>query len=175
MLTRALVPAFLMVVLVASCASPGDDSTLERRRRPDAAVTSSPDAAPPPASGAGVLTCPRENNVSATCALPQVCCFSNYSSFHAGSCSAGTCGWGTMRCDGPDDCAGGQSCCAHATRDPDFGTTGWILACSASACGAPPFDRELCQPGGAPCSGGKSCVSAQGVANDLPRTLYVCN
>lgn len=131
---------------------------------------------PPPSSGGdGTVSCYSQAKPDRTCSSPEVCCFTNYSAQHDGYCSASACAWGTIACDGPEDCASGESCCAHATTDPEWGTTGWMLACSASACGAPPLDRELCHPGGTPCSGGKACVSAFGVANDLPRTLYVCN
>jgi len=157
---------------LAACTSASDDTAVERRRpRPDARQ---PDAAPtPPPSTGGTVSCYRSGNPSATCSAPQVCCFTNYSSQHDGSCSSGACTWGTIRCDGPEDCAAGEHCCAHATVDPDEGTQGYMLACQASACGSPPLDHELCHPGGT-CPSGLSCVSAYGNANDLPRSLYVC-
>ena len=121
------------------------------------------------------MSCYRENAPAATCSAPEVCCFTNYSAQHNGACGTSACAWGTITCDGPEDCGTGQRCCAHGDWDPDWGMKGWKLACSSTACGAPPLNRELCHPGGAPCSGGKSCVSAYGLANDLPRSLYVCN
>jgi hypothetical protein len=173
MSTRAIC---LATLTIAACAT-SDDGTADRRRRPDAAVPAIDAGAPDSGSGAdslaGNVSCYRENNPSATCSAPQTCCFSNYSSAHNGECATSACAWGTIRCDGPEDCGGGQHCCAHAIVDPDQGNQGYMLACQAAACGAPPLDHELCHPGGA-CSNGKTCMTAAGYANDLPRTLYVC-
>jgi len=181
---RTLVSGSLLTLL-ASCApsTEGDDAADRRRpRRPDAGVAPAPDAAtldaptPSPAE-AGVISCYRETLPTGTCTLPEVCCFTNYSAQHNGYCtdSASACTWGSISCDGPEDCGSGQSCCAQGSWDSEWGMQGWTLACSAAACGAPPLGWELCHPGGAACAGGKSCVSAYGVVNDLPRTLYVCN
>ena len=177
--------ACALLGILASCApsTETDVDAADRRRppRPDAAVTPSPDAAAPdasspPTSGGGVVSCYRETQPSQTCSAPDVCCFTNYSAQHNGYCkeTASACTWGSISCDGSEDC-GGQLCCANGTWDSEWGMQGWTLACSASACGTGPLNWELCHPGGAPCSGGKRCVSAYGVANDLPRTLYVCN
>src|ERR1043165_1067864 len=60
--------------------------------------------------GGGTVSCYSEYAPSATCTLPSHCCFSNYSAEHAGSCDTAACTWGTIDCDGPEDCAIGQRC-----------------------------------------------------------------
>jgi len=123
----------------------------------------------------GAVSCYSDFDPGATCALPSHCCFSNYSAAHAGSCDTASCTWGTIDCDGPEDCAAGERCCAHAMIDPDNGLTGYRLACQATACGAAPVDVELCHPGAAgTCGGGTTCVSAADHDYDLPRTLSIC-
>lgn len=156
-------------------------------RLPPPADANAPDARPTPgdASGGtggnpsvpGVVSCYLESSPGATCAQPSHCCFSNYSSQHDGECSTDTCAFGTIDCDGPEDCASGQHCCSHAIIDPDNGLTGYKLACQASACGAAPINQELCHPtssAAGACSSGKTCVPALGNDNDLPRTLSIC-
>jgi hypothetical protein len=171
-------PIAALLSLVA-CTAPADDAELAERRkprRPDAGVPAADagavDAGSLGGSG-GTVSCYRQNSPSASCSAPQVCCFTNYSAQHNGECSSNACTWGTIRCDGPEDCGSGERCCSHAIVDPDEGLQGYMLACSASACGAAPLDYELCHPG-VPCSNGKTCVTAYGNANDLPRSLYVC-
>jgi hypothetical protein len=126
----------------------------------------------------GTVSCYTEGNPDATCTLPTHCCFSNYSSAHDGSCMTSSCTWGTMECDGPEDCAGGQHCCAHALVDPDSGVIGYKLACQASACGAAPANQEMCHPtasAAGTCSNAASrCVTAFGNDNDLPPSLHIC-
>ncbi len=175
MSTRAVC---IVPLLVAACTTATDDDSIDRRRRPDAAVLQIDAGAADGSISPGTLgsvSCYRENNASATCSAPKTCCFSNYSSAHNGSCGTSTCAWGTIQCDGPEDCGGGGGghCCAHAIVDPEQGNQGYLLACQAQACGAPPLDHEMCHPGGT-CSNGKTCVTAYGNANDLPRSLYVC-
>lgn len=160
---------------------------------PDAGVDAParpPDAAPADAGGGsgsdaggsgtgqvGVVGCYADGFPDATCTLPTHCCFTNYSSAHNGSCTMDVCVYGTISCDGPEDCPGGQRCCAHAIEDPDFGTLGYTLACQASACGAAPLNQELCHPTtslAGTCSTGTRCVTAFGNDNDLPRELNIC-
>jgi hypothetical protein len=154
----------------------GDDAgTDEPKRHPrDAAVVDG--AAPPDApitTGAAIVSCYTEGLPSATCAAPQHCCFNNYSSEHDGACTTATCTYGTILCDGPEDCTSGQRCCAHAIVDPDDGVTGYLLACQSTACGAAPANQELCHTSDT-CSNGGSCVSTYGYDYDLPRTLSIC-
>jgi hypothetical protein len=129
-------------------------------------------------AGGGVISCYTEGSPGATCTLPTRCCFTNYSSQHNGACSTTACTWGTMECDGPEDCAGGQHCCAHAIVTPDSGVVGYQLACQASACGAAPANQELCHPTAAAagtCSSPSSqCVTAFGNDSDLPPSLHIC-
>ena len=126
----------------------------------------------------GVVSCYADYAPTATCAVPTThCCFSNYSVQHAGSCEASSCSWGTIDCDGPEDCAGGQHCCANVIIDPSEGIMGYKAACQASACGAAPAHVELCHPGAsavATCGSGKTCVSAATADHDLPRSLSIC-
>lgn len=162
---------------VATCADPSVKNDLDARHHfhPDASVLPVADAAttpPPPVTGS--VSCYTEGAPDQTCALPDHCCFSNYSAQHDGSCSTSTCAYGTISCDGPEDCGQGEHCCAHAIIDPTEGLQGYSVACQANACDAPPIGSELCHPDGSPCSTGGTCVTAYGNDNDLPRTLYVC-
>ena len=169
--------AWLAMLCAAACVATPDDTgdDLDRRRK-DArtADTTRIDAAPPPTStGAGTVSCYTEGVPTASCAPPDHCCFSNYSAQHNGYCTTSTCAYGTITCDGPEDCAAGDRCCAHAITDPYDGTVGYTLACQSTACGAPPLDQQLCHPATG-CGDGRSCVTAYGNDNDLPRTLYIC-
>lgn len=142
------------------------------------AASSMPDAgyAGSDAGTAGSVSCYSEGNPSAACTLPTHCCFTNYSAQHNGSCTSSSCTWGTINCDGPEDCGAGQRCCAHAIEDPNDGVVGYTLACQQNACGAAPLNEELCHPttmATGTCSAG-SCVNTVGHNNDLPRTLSVC-
>jgi hypothetical protein len=128
--------------------------------------------------GTGVVSCYTEGSPGTTCTLPTHCCFSNYSSAHDGACTTAACTWGTIACDGPEDCTGGQHCCAHAIVTPDSGVVGYQLACQASACGAAPANQELCHPTAAAagtCSNPSNrCVTAFGNDTDLPPSLNIC-
>jgi hypothetical protein len=178
-----------LVLAVAACGS-SPDRTLPALAAdggnpdPDAA-TSGDDAAVADADhGTGIdagvpgsVTCYSEFAPTATCTLPIHCCFNNYSAQHAGSCDTLPCISGTIDCDGPEDCASGQRCCAHAIIDSEAGITGYMLACQASACGAAPENEELCHPtssAAGTCASGSACVSAADHDYDLPRTLYIC-
>ena len=151
---------------LAACTYDGVEMDVEARRRPSApdAPAALPDASP--TSGDAVtLSCYSEGAPDRTCASPDHCCFSNYTSQHNGYCTTDECAWGTIKCDGAEDCASGQSCCGTQS---EFG--GWALACQSS-CGS--TTEELCHPGDT-CKNGGTCVSAYGVNNDFPRTLYIC-
>jgi hypothetical protein len=127
--------------------------------------------------GTGSVSCYSSFAPSATCGLPTHCCFTNYSAEHAGSCDTAACTWGTIDCDGPEDCGTGQRCCAHVIIDPDNGITGYKLACQTDACGAAPANVELCHTGATAagtCEGDRACVSAADHDFDLPRTLSIC-
>jgi hypothetical protein len=162
-----------------------DYDDLARRHRappppPDARVPPPPDAGGAPPGGdptrSGVISCYTQGAPGATCSLPTQCCFSNYSSAHNGECSTAACAWGTITCDGPEDCATGQHCCGRAMIDPDWGIYGYRLACQSAACGAAPANLEICHPSAATniCGTGRSCVTASINATDLPPSLYVC-
>lgn len=165
-----------------------DARSADARSSPDAALADarSPDAALPDAmiadagssgGGGGIVSCYTEGNPGATCTLPTHCCFTNYSSQHDGACMTTSCAWGTLSCDGPEDCASGQHCCAHVLIDPNDGITGYRVACQASACGAAPANQELCHTTSSPagtCGTGRRCVSVVGNDSDLPPTLHIC-
>jgi hypothetical protein len=127
------------------------------------------------ATGPQVVSCYTEANPAQSCALPVHCCFSNYSSQHDGVCATTACVYGTIECDGPEDCQGGQHCCSHALFASDGSLDGYAMQCQASACGAAPASYELCHPSGPPCSNGGTCVTAYLNDNDLPRTLDICH
>ena len=171
--------AFPLACALVACAAPVDSTNLARHRpgpgsHPDAPVT----VADAPSggtggTGSGTIACYTEGDPSATCTLPTHCCFNNYSAQHDGSCTTSACSYGTITCDGPEDCATGQLCCAHAIRDPDFGTIGYTVACQTGSCGNDSLNVEVCHPASG-CSNGGNCVTAYGHDNDLPRALDVC-
>jgi hypothetical protein len=184
--------ALAAALALAACAAPvettlldasGEFDTVERKQKPPPPPP--PDAKPKPADACpapdpgvpGVVSCYAGYDPGGACALPTHCCFGNYSAQHDGECSASQCVWGTISCDGPEDCPSGQRCCAHALVDPEWGITGYKLACQASACGLTPANEELCHTTSSPagtCASGTACVAASGVDWDLPPTLHVC-
>lgn len=128
---------------------------------------------------AGVISCGTGYDPRATCATPTHCCFSNYSAQHDGECDATSCSWGTVSCDGPEDCGSGQHCCAHVMIDPDWGIFGYQIACQATACGSAPVNEELCHTTASSakgtCSTGTACVTVAAAGDyDLPPALHVC-
>jgi hypothetical protein len=181
-----------------SAGDPNDSTTLDagdgfdvsgRRHHPPADARMPPaDASPvdggPTGGGgggdptkAGIISCYTEGNPGATCALPTQCCFGNYTAQHDGECSASACVWGTIDCDGPEDCGSGQHCCAHVIIDPDWGILGYKLACQSTACGAAPANQEMCQPtttAAGTCGSGRTCVTTSGNDSDLPPSLHIC-
>jgi hypothetical protein len=120
-----------------------------------------------------MISCYSQGAPTATCTLPTHCCFSNFSAQHNGTCETTSCAWGTIECDGPEDCSDGGHCCSTALSDQN-GALGYRVACQASACGAQPIHEELCNMASPACANGGSCVSAYGVNNDLPRSLFIC-
>ena len=165
---------------LAACAADTSDEDAADRRKPrppttqvDAGTTPQPDASSGGTSGDGTVSCYTEGAPSNTCSLPVHCCFTNYSAQHNGYCTSDSCAWGTLDCDGPEDCATGEHCCSQQLQDAD-GIAGYRVACQASACGAPPTGEELCHPNSASCGSGETCVTAYGNNNDLPRSLYIC-
>ena len=161
-----------LCALVACAGDTQDDEVSARHRHRDAGVDATQaggDAGD--TAGGGTVSCYTEGAAANACSLPEHCCFTNYSAQHDGYCSNASCAYGTISCDGPEDCPGGELCCAHAIRSSTAGTVGYTVSCQAS-CGEAPLDREVCHPDSG-CSSG-TCVSTYGVDNDLPRTLYVC-
>ncbi len=125
------------------------------------------------------VACYTEGFPTNTCTLPVACCFSDYSSQHDGYCSTDPCPWGTLTCDGPEDCTSGGVCCANPLFDSTDGSLiGYRVACQPGPCGSSLAVRELCHPTGTTqgtCSSASAqCVSAYGNDNDLPPILYVC-
>ena len=159
-----------VALALAACASDSDEASAEARRGKGGGNSSTTadaaEPAPPPTSTVGTVSCYSDGAPARVCTLPVHCCFSNYSASHNGYCTTSTCTWGTIGCDGPEDCATGQHCCGTRTA------YGWMLACSSDRCGTPPSAEELCHDSST--CGGRSCVSAVGVAYDFPRTLNVC-
>ena len=119
------------------------------------------------------ISCYTQGNPTATCTLPTHCCFSNFSAQHDGFCEASECAWGTIECDGPEDCTSGGHCCSHQLTDSN-GLIGYRVACQAAACGASPANEELCHGNGPACANGGTCITAFGNNNDLPRSLSIC-
>jgi hypothetical protein len=148
------VAALCVLVACTTDTESGDDEASSRHR----------------VESAGAVTCYTEAAPANTCSLPAHCCFTTYARHHDGHCSQAECLFGTIACDGPEDCRDGERCCGHAITSSLAGTIGYSIACRASCDG--PLAREICHPETG-CSRG-TCVNAYGVDNDLPRTLYVC-
>jgi hypothetical protein len=119
------------------------------------------------------INCYSQGNPTATCTIPTHCCFSNFSAQHDGSCGTSACGWGTIECDGPEDCSDGGHCCSTQLTDPN-GVIGYRIACQVGTCGPTPAHEELCHANGPACANGGTCITAYGNNNDLPRTLAIC-
>lgn len=153
---------------LGGCAVEHGDPSSEARRRKDAGSVIAVDAAPGGSTDpVGTVSCYTEGAPGATCTLPVHCCFSNYSAQHDGYCTASECAWGAIGCDGPEDCATGEYCCANARR---YG--GWTIGCQATPCGTSTGHEELCHDTST-CTAG-TCASAYGLNYDLPRTLSIC-
>lgn len=136
------------------------DEALDRRKpKPSPTPTS-----PPPTSGS--VTCFSTTNPSATCSAGQQCCFDGTAS-HSGTCATSCSSWGTLSCDGPEDCSNGQRCCASFTG------TGVKVGC-ADTC-LPYFQGgdELCHEPSV-CDGGRWCITSYGTQPALPRTTAIC-
>ena len=180
---KSLLMTMLLCVTIVGCSMNDSDDVAARLRRPDAAVhhIDAPAPSKDAASGGGggnTVTCYLSAAPNNTCTLSTShCCFSEYDASHNGQCEplATTCGVGQIDCDGPEDCASGQSCFAHHWYDVGD-MPHWLLACAATATD-PTQDRILCHPGGAnTCPSGKTCVQAAvGGIYDLPKTIYLCN
>ena len=156
-----------MIVALCALAACGDaraesEAQAARHHHPDASVTV--DAAP---AGSNTVTCYSEGDPSATCNLPVHCCFTDYSAYHDGTCMSDACAWGTISCDGPEDCGSGQSCCANTLYDAAGEIAGVAVACTSGTC-----ETEICHTT-SNCSSG-TCVTAYGNDNSLPRTLNIC-
>jgi len=156
----------------ADAGAPGHDAAIDASQLPADAGGGSG------GGGSGTISCYTAGTPTATCSLPVHCCFTNYSSQHDGTCTNSSCSWGTIDCDGPEDCPSGQRCCAHVIVDPEFGILGYKLGCQAAACGAAPANQELCHPtasaAGTCATAAASCVTAFGNDSDLPPSLHIC-
>jgi hypothetical protein len=156
-----------MLVLAACVGDASDDidiandAAVVERRRPKPVFPQPP---PPPASGS--VTCYSDAAPAATCTAPSQCCFG--SGFDPdGSCSSSTCSWGSVSCDGPEDCTSGQRCCATVTA------AGVRVACATSCLSPLQGGDELCHEPSI-CDGGRWCVTAFGTQPALPRNLSIC-
>jgi hypothetical protein len=134
------------------------DEALDRRK-----PKPSPTPTPPPG---GTFTCYSTTDPGATCSAPQQCCFDGTAS-HSGACGSSCSSWGTLACDGPEDCSNGQRCCATMTG------AGVTVGC-ADTC-LPYFQGgdELCHEPSV-CDGGRWCITAYGTQPALPRTVAIC-
>jgi hypothetical protein len=81
--------------------------------------------------------------------------------------------WGTIDCDGPEDCSNNGHCCSTQLYDNN-GLLGYRIACQATECASSIYVEELCHPNGPACANGGDCVNVLGHNNDLPRALYIC-
>jgi len=127
-------------------------------------------------SSTRVVACYSGGAPSATCTGNDHCCFSNYSASHDGYCSADACEFGRMECDGPEDCAPDNVCCAERLSDP-AGTgyaLGYVVACrTGSAC--PTGTWQLCHTSSTrDCGSGRSCQPSGPVNAELPQILGLC-
>ena len=100
------------------------------------------------------------------------CCFNNYSAAHDGYCSTDTCEFGRIECDGPEDCAASNLCCAQRISDPNGIALAYVVACRAgSAC--PTGTWQLCHAN-SECGAGRSCQPTGPINSELPHVIDVC-
>src|SRR6266496_3279660 len=122
-------------------------------------------------SSTRVIACYSGGAPTATCTGTDHCCFNNYSASHEGYCTTDACEFGRMECDGPEDCASGNVCCAERMSDP-AGTgyaLGYVVACrTGSAC--PTGTWQLCHTSPTrDCGLGRSCQPSGPVNAELPQ------
>lgn len=132
-------------------------------------------------TAAGKVACWKPSNPGALCTVPTNqptasgtrCAWSAAVAF-AGTCVASTpAGYSETKCDGPEECSAGKSCCMH------FNGSTWGSVCQTAQCNAaePTYDPlhvELCHAN-SDCWPWRSCV-ASGPPNhaSLPQGLGIC-
>ena len=161
-MTRAIILIGAITAL-AGCVGDAEDADELERKKPKPGSTVDAGAG----TTSGVYTCYATSAPAQTCTTAQACCFDGTFE-HSGSCSSSACTtYGSLRCDGPEDCSDGQKCCATITRD------GVTVGCAAEC--LPYFEGgdELCHEPSF-CSGGRSCITAYGTQPALPRTVSIC-
>lgn len=152
---------FVALGAIGACMVEGHEAGVADRKRPQ------PDA--PSGEASGVYDCHAKSSPDQTCSAPSACCFDD-SPAHYGACSAAgaaCASYGTLTCDGPEDCPTGEKCCATVTGD------GVYVGCEAACLS--PFDGgdELCHEPSI-CSDGRWCVTADGTQPALPPTVSIC-
>src|SRR5690349_784 len=120
------------------------------------------------------ITCFSGGAPDTVCTGADHCCFSNYSALHDGYCATTTCEFGTLNCDGPEDCPAGNVCCAQRFTDPSGVALSYTVACrTGSSC--PSGTWQLCHstaPANGGCPAGTTCQS--GVNFELPKAIQNC-
>src|SRR5690349_16546686 len=102
--------ALAALCALVACAGDTEDDAVSARRHHH--VDAGLDAAQTGGGNGGTVSCYTEGAAANTCSLPAHCCFTNYSAQHDGYCSTASCAYGTISCDGPEDCSSGELCCA---------------------------------------------------------------
>jgi len=135
---------------------------------------SPPITAPAAATGsARTVACYSQGAPATTCSGSDHCCFHNYSATHDGYCATDACPFGRIECDGPEDCASGNVCCAERITDPSGVALAYVVACrSGNACASDTW--QLCHAGTGACPSGQSCQPTGPINSELPHVLDVC-
>jgi hypothetical protein len=124
-------------------------------------------------SSARSVACYSQGAPSTMCTGADHCCFNNYSAAHDGYCATDACPFGRIECDGPEDCASGNVCCAERISDPSGIALAYVVACRAgSAC--PSGTWQLCHDSAPATCGGRSCQPTGPINSELPRVIEVC-
>jgi len=154
---KNLIPILLFTLLFSACMTEHDPAPVLTPEPEYSEVASELSGTDP-----GVVAC-KSNGVEFTCSAPQFCSWSTgYGQI--GGCTT-TVSHSFHRCDGPEDCSSGETCCMNSRMTP-YGTR-FSGACQRDACASTGEEDiaihvTLTHPGGA-CPAGQSAVRAGAV------------
>jgi hypothetical protein len=128
-----------------------------------------------PGIEAGEPTC----SPSTSCGDPGAgCCITHDGSAFTSACVTAGCAQSDMNlyfCYSPDDCPGGQVCCAHTVFSPPDAAPNKLYAsiCSPGSCPAN-YSTQICDPFHPDVCGDAGCLREGSPPSGFP-TYYYCN